>query len=156
MSRPSEKYCNGCKQTKPAAYFGVDERTGDGLRYRCRACVNSQRKNVVSRTPRSVREEHLKKKFGLTLAAWVTMFEAQGRQCAICGATEPGRRCLSPSCKSKDNCVHGWATDHDHSTNKVRAILCNGCNLICGFVERSPLGTAVLSRVDAYLEAHRC
>lgn len=42
------------------------------------------------------------------------MLMAQGNCCAICFRKSPGKL--------------GWATDHDHSTNSVRGILCHPCN----------------------------
>lgn len=54
--------------------------------------------------------------YGLTPERYVEMLEEQGGVCAICGTDEwPG----------KDNRPH---VDHDHSTGRVRGILCSHCN----------------------------
>jgi hypothetical protein len=71
----------------------------------------------------SRREGHLKSKYGLTEAQWEDKFEAQGRKCAACGASDT-------------NGV-GWHTDHNHETGKLRDILCRNCNLILGMVKDS-------------------
>jgi hypothetical protein len=87
------------------------------------------------------RRKFLKKKYGLTLEAWETMFEAQGRKCASCGTTDPGR-------------VNGWCTDHDHARIDLhaRAILCNSCNVIAGYVNDS---VEQLQAIIRYLERHK-
>jgi hypothetical protein len=54
-------------------------------------------------------------KYGLTIAEYDLMFEEQGRVCAIC---------KEPTPKGKGF----WHVDHDHTTGKVRGILCDWCN----------------------------
>lgn len=61
----------------------------------------------------------LKRKYGITAAQWLAMFEAQGRCCANCGSDDPKSR-------------FGWHTDHDKATKRVRGILCRQCNQILG------------------------
>ena len=34
------KYCRGCRDTKPLDAFGLDRRSADGFRTRCKACRN--------------------------------------------------------------------------------------------------------------------
>jgi hypothetical protein len=40
--------------------------------------------------------------------------------------------------------------DHNHSTGKVRGLLCDRCNLLVGFVEEKKL----LRRARKYVEVH--
>ena len=62
---------------------------------------------------------YIKKKYGITIDERNTMYEEQNGKCAICG-------------KHYDVlCV-----DHDHTTNKVRSLLCRRCNRELGVVER--------------------
>ncbi len=63
-------------------------------------------------------------RYGLTTADWNTLFESQGQTCAACDRTEPHSK-------------HGWSTDHDHETEKVRGILCSRDNSTVGHVERA-------------------
>jgi len=42
--------------------------------------------------------------------------------------------------------------DHDHSTGRVRKLLCNACNLAIGMVQEDP---ARLRALAAYLEFER-
>ena len=57
------------------------------------------------------------------------MLLAQNGACAICGNT----------------CSKALAADHDHSTGRIRGLLCNSCNRGLGFFkdEISRLGSAI-------------
>lgn len=57
------------------------------------------------------------RKYGLTQDGYEALFNSQGRQCAICGAAEPGSK-------------FDWAIDHCHEHGFVRGILCHHCNRI--------------------------
>jgi len=61
------------------------------------------------------RKYELKKRYGLTVEQFDTMLAAQGGKCAVCRSPEPGGKGT-------------WHVDHDHSTERVRGILCHGCN----------------------------
>lgn len=78
----------------------------------------------------------LQKKFGLTAEQWDHMFEAQGRACGCCGASDPGS-------------AKGWQTDHCHATERVRAILCWPCNHAITEHLQANIG-----KIVAYLDRH--
>jgi hypothetical protein len=65
---------------------------------------------------------------------WQSLFRRQGKRCAICQTKEPGAR--------------GWHTDHDHSTKKIRGILCQQCNHGLGNFKDT---TALLEAAVEYL-----
>lgn len=52
------------------------------------------------------------------------LLEIQGNRCAVCGTSEPKQR--------RNGC---WAVDHDHSTGRIRGVLCTGCNFMLGNAE---------------------
>jgi hypothetical protein len=81
---------------------------------------------------------HLQRSYGLTNEQWNNRFIEQGRCCAICKNPNPGRM--------------GWHTDHNHETEKVRGILCGGCNLSIGLVHEDV--TRLRSMIQ-YLEQDR-
>lgn len=66
----------------------------------------------------------LKRMYGISKKEWDEMHAAQDHSCAIC--------------HSKTTKGHGWHTDHNHSTGKVRAILCHHCNSLIGYSKESP------------------
>jgi hypothetical protein len=58
-----------------------------------------------------IKNNNLKWWYGITLAIYNQMFKKQHGKCAIC--------------KRQTKLV----VDHDHTTNKVRGLLCNDCNI---------------------------
>ncbi len=62
---------------------------------------------------------NLKKRYGITLEEKLKLFEEANHSCVACGNKEFLR------------------IDHDHSTGKVRGILCNGCNTALGHLDES-------------------
>lgn len=85
------------------------------------------------------RARHLRQKYKLSVVAWLAMFVCQGLRCAICRSSDP-------------KCARGWATDHDHHTGRVRAILCHACNKLLGCAEDRP---EILAAAGAYLRGHK-
>lgn len=75
----------------------------------------------------------LKYSYGLTPEEYQEMYDTQDGLCAICH-------------ESPIECV-----DHDHSTNKVRGLLCSRCNLCLGHYEVLKK-RQLLDSVDQYLE----
>lgn len=65
---------------------------------------------------------------GMTAEAFDTLFNAQGRMCAICEATEPSAKSGAAT----------WNIDHCHQTRQVRFILCCHCNRGLGAFRDNP------------------
>lgn len=72
-------------------------------------------------------------RFGIGIEVWNRMYAAQGGLCAICRTAE------------------ATATDHDHETGSVRALLCRDCNLGIGLLGEDP---SRLRAAAEYLDAH--
>lgn len=75
----------------------------------------------------------LRSKYGITEDIFQAMLTKQNGACAICHR------------KSGKTPLH---VDHNHSTRKVRGLLCHQCNWYLGVIER---GTRVLERLQAYV-----
>jgi hypothetical protein len=84
------------------------------------------------------RHNQLQLKFGITLDEYNRMHQAQEGLCAICKQPETTGRAL--------------AVDHNHTTNKVRALLCVRCNNGIGQLQENP---AILFRAIEYLNKYR-
>lgn len=82
--------------------------------------LNAYRREYRQRPERKAadRAGHLKRKYGISLADYERMFEAQGGVCAICGEARPEERTLH--------------VDHDHATGVIRGLLCFRCNNALG------------------------
>lgn len=83
------------------------------------------------------RQWHLNR-YSITIEEYEQKFEEQGRCCAICKTTSPGKR--------------GWHTDHDHKTGRFRGILCMRCNLGIGYLMDN---CAILAESIRYLERNQ-
>lgn len=59
-----------------------------------------------------VKDKDLISKYGITLQEWNALFDRQDKCCAICRCGDSSR----------------WHTDHNHTSGKVRGILCSNCN----------------------------
>jgi hypothetical protein len=89
-----------------------------------------------SSNSRSHRNAHLKHRYGITVAEYDAMLAAQGGRCAVC-KQPPGK-----------NVRAHWGgklcVDHCHETNKVRALLCNDCNLAVGYAKSEGIAIAMV------------
>lgn len=160
----NEKQCTKCGVVKPADRFSPDKRRNDWLQGQCKDCRTEEMRahresdpenaREISRrsfakcrkkgteyrlawkrkNPDRVRGYALKRLYGITLDQLKALRAAQNESCAICAKPLTSR-------------AH---TDHNHDTGKVRGILCGGCNLGLGFIEKD----GYLERALAYLKHH--
>ena len=148
----TERRCSRCGQTKPVSAFNrYADRSAPltGWRYHtwCRPCANEDsrrygtankpRRNERLRNWRQANPEKAReldrrrrlKRYGLTQQDVDAMAAAQGGRCLLC--------------RRKAELV----IDHDHSTGRVRGLICGQCNTLVGWLERP----GVRVKVDAYL-----
>jgi len=118
------RYCPDCDKYLPFSEFYKDKRTKSGLTRRCRTHHSSV--SYASRkkheTPNDRYEYSRKRtlaKYGLTPESYDNLVRSQNGVCAICNNPELGWYKL----------LH---VDHDHRTNKIRGLLCSGCNTAIG------------------------
>lgn len=72
------------------------------------------------------RKNALMKKYGMTLEDYTALYTNQFGRCAICGKPE-----------ADDGRWKRLAVDHNHSTGKIRGLLCIKCNVRLGVLENS-------------------
>lgn len=84
----------------------------------------------------------LKKRYGISLAEFNEMWAQQQGRCACCN-----REMRRGGQENLSSCV-----DHDHSTGKVRAILCAGCNVAIAHLGEDPIRC---EQAAAYLRQHK-
>lgn len=90
---PGERWCSGCQSFVPKFYCSGS---------RCKACAST-----------ASYERRLESVYGIDPEIYKTIWERQGKRCAIC--------------RSKPKTIR-FAVDHDHKTGDVRGILCKRCN----------------------------
>lgn len=142
------KRCRECEVEKALTEFYREAASPDGLRQICKACKNAriakwrnQRRDYYNETMRAYNKKHYKRlrlqRYKLSEQEYDRMAETQNGGCAICGSKPRGIRPL--------------AVDHDHATNKVRALLCYGCNRAIAVFDKPEL----FARAAAYIKSHR-
>lgn len=146
--------CCGCKQLLPLSsyYRGADL----DYHYMCKDCDKARRKKYYKEHGDLVRKQQkiyneknpdigkcfkLRSTFGITLNEYKQKLEAQNNVCSICKSSDPGKK----------NAKY-LAVDHDHSTRKIRGLLCGGCNKLIGFAKEK---TEILEEAIQYLNYWR-
>ena len=129
------KICSKCKVEKSDEEFYKNKKSKDGLRSVCVECKEEYRlsekgKEVHRRAcskyqktekgKKATRRKQLKRKYGITPDDYNKMLIEQNHVCIICGNSEKDKR---------------LAIDHNHKTGRVRALLCQNCNMSLGYIE---------------------
>ena len=99
------------------------------IRARQREYYFANRDRILAREKARYRE----RLYGLTHEQYVAMVKKQNGVCAICGRRSKGGRALD--------------VDHCHDTDRIRGLLCNGCNTALGTLSTPEL----LDRAKEYL-----
>lgn len=131
------KVCTRCGEIKPLEKFHKNKTVKSGRDCMCGACRIA--KKVDRRTYESRRRSKLRTLYKMELEDFEAMREKQNYCCAVCGKHES---------KNRGGQLY---IDHNHDTNKVRELLCNGCNRAIGFVQED---VNVLLSIIKYLEKH--
>lgn len=112
-----------------------------GLRHNyCKPCGRTRRHNNP-KYAESKRRAALKFHYGITLEDYGKLLAEQEGKCKLCGTETPGNK----RCKN-------FNVDHDHQTGEIRGLLCGPCNLIVGYVEKSP---ELVIKILAYLKSSK-
>lgn len=88
-------------------------------------------KRKFNSTREMQRHHSLVKKYGITLEEFWIMWNAYRGQCSICGIL------MKVPENRQGQSLDVVAVDHDHTTGKVRGLLCNACNKGLGLFKDS-------------------
>jgi hypothetical protein len=131
------KTCYSCKVEKPFSEFYKNNVSY--YQKECKAC-NGFRKSDWYKTPEgkeSSARSKLKSRFGISIEQYNIKSESQGNVCDIC----------------KLPCRTGakLSVDHDHTTGKIRNLLCRSCNLGIGnFLDNKELLKEAINYLDKF------
>lgn len=132
------KTCSKCGETKLIDSFGNKKGGKNGLMSYCKECNIKQRKRWYQKNKEKVKDTHYKYKFGITSEQYDNKLLKQNFCCAICE-------------KHMAYNKRRLVVDHCHTTNKVRALLCDNCNVLLGHAKDS---VEVLQKAISYLKEH--
>ena len=119
-------------------YHGSNCRVCDStLRYtKSSCCVKCQQTRHRPKVyENGGRARAFKRNYGISIDEYDKLFESQNGVCKICNKSCATGRRLS--------------VDHDHTTGKVRGLLCRNCNVALGYLQDDPL---LLERCVLYLD----
>jgi len=133
--QPAGRICTVCNEYKPLSAFHKHKVCLYGVEPMCKRCKYLKRKQRDADDPTRVRRMDLKAKYGITLEEYAAMLARQEGQCAICGAA--GEKLV---------------VDHNHTTGRVRSLLCHLCNALIGCARED---ITILVRAAAYLRAEQ-
>lgn len=136
----STKVCKTCTTEKSIEDFPKGKGYKDGIRPHCIECRRVYEVEMFHKHKRPYdyeyhRNSKLKNTYGISYTEYLTMLEAQGGCCAICGTNDTGKR-------------KAFAVDHCHETGNIRGLLCSNCNTGIGNL-RDDIG--LLERAIEYL-----
>ena len=105
------KVCPSCEKELPLTKFPINKKNlSSGRASHCKEC----RKTRYPKTFVATRASHLRSRYGLEPEEYLVLFQNQNGKCAIC--------------KTSISMAGTGHVDHCHKTNKVRGLLCHGCN----------------------------
>lgn len=84
---------------------------------------------------------HIRSRYGISPEQYQEMYDKQGGLCAGCGK--------KPKAGGKSNANRKLFIDHNHTTNDIRGLLCQGCNASIGLAGDNP---TTLRQLADYLE----
>jgi hypothetical protein len=127
------KVCNKCNIEFSVNDFYRSKNSKDGYLNKCKKCVYDSCYKDISEDKKLIRKMYkIKYSYGLTKEQYIDLKTKCNNACSICGN------------KERKLCV-----DHNHTTGKVRGLLCKSCNSGLGIFKDSP---EVLKVAIKYLE----
>jgi len=158
---PKEQRCRMCKDVLAIGLFSFRHDTGKHMRS-CQACIFKQkRKNhpyvpqirskMNSKDYATMLKHNLRYNYDMTVEEYQKLWKKQEGKCAICKLTSE---------ETSNRCTRLFV-DHCHTTQEVRGLLCQQCNMGIGaFKDNGSLLIAAMrylkqdEELDELLEKH--
>lgn len=148
------KLCCKCEIEKPIEEFYIRSKKKGYYMSICKICAdiknklykeqNKERlqeikKREYAKNKQRYKDQIREKQYGLPRGGFDKMLHEQNGECYICGALHINEK-------------KGLHLDHNHSTSKIRKLLCRKCNSILGYSNES---INILKKCINYLEEHQ-
>lgn len=115
------KSCHVCKDIKSLDCFYKDKYTKTGYAAICKQCKDKKRKEYCESHPGWTKDCSLRQIYGINLEQYNMLFTQQQGKCAICDTHQ-------------SEFIKALEVDHDHTTQKIRGLLCHKCNKALGLL----------------------
>ena len=132
MGRPvsEHKKCRRCGEVKLRSEFTKVTGLPNAVHSNCKACAAEVARQRYADRPKQDsaainRRSKLKRAFGMSTEKYNEILAKQNGCCAICGSGTPGGRGV-------------FVVDHCHSSDIIRGLLCNACNVGLGHFKDDP------------------
>lgn len=102
--------CSKCERVLTKEDFHKDKQKKNGIRSRCKHCSKHEAWTTK-----------LRLRYGMTENLYNEMLVKQCGKCNICHKPPKYKR---------------LSVDHCHTTGRIRALLCNECNIAVGWIEK--------------------
>jgi hypothetical protein len=146
--KPDELECRKCGKVKPTTDYHPHSGIARGYQYWCKECTRHERaERAKTPTDPQLTRKYKLKRYGITPEDYTALYEQQQGRCAICHVQKEPWTPMSHSERSRFLVV-----DHNHSTGKIRGLLCGGCNTGIGQFKENP---EALGLAAVYLRSHQ-
>lgn len=102
----------------------------------CKECTREYKRKKYKENPDYRRDMKIRWRYGITVEDYNRLFKEQNGSCAICGVHQ-------------SQLPQRLDIDHDHSSKKVRGLLCRRCNRAIGEFKDN---VEILSKAIEYLK----
>lgn len=137
------KICGKCKLEKEfSSFYKKNDRpkfvgTRSGYSSNCKSCILANQQTERAKSQRAdyrsngganiARSGELKRCYGIDLDDYNQLVQLQGGGCAVCGRKDSGQE--------RQKAFH---VDHNHTTRRIRGVLCSRCNHAIGLFQDNP------------------
>ena len=139
------EYCKECRSKMRKTQSYREKSNQQSKRWRAKPENNEKQKKWAKKFRTSetgkeyIKNDMLKRTYGISLKEYNLMFEKQKGNCAICN-------------KHQTKFIRNFSVDHDHKTGIIRGLLCHHCNTSLGSFNDD---INILKNAIKYLKKHR-
>lgn len=120
------KTCGTCKIEKPLTeFYFYGPKYNNRYFYQCRDCKRTREREKYRSNPKESLRIRRNYRYKISQRQYDILWVAQDGCCAICKTDE-------------EDLTRDFAVDHNHTTGKIRGLLCLNCNTALGLLKENP------------------